>query len=354
MVESANTAERTDAKRRGKETSKNPKSNALEGLDERASGWSEGLDEALQELERLRKASLEAFSGQRSLSSRSGSGGASAKHSMKDLEARWEKAKSVLRRLYRRTMSVEKEKQALEAKVKELEAHSNPSQVAGSSSLGKETNASGEASMKKALEQKDDRIRRLISENNRLKQRLSTLSAAMYEVQEMSFRHIQANSDARNTSAHSLGRSGDRKRAASSHSSGGTARKPVGQAASKAAGGGKKNQSGAKVQDAIALREARWNAALAERERAESDEYAERRLLEQKVAQLSHQIQERDKVDAGIETCVASLFDRLDALKSTNARLMATLSQHGLLPDDLGPENDSPRSIGSSTNLSVP
>ena len=59
---------------------------------------------------------------------------------------------------------------------------------------------------------------------------------------------------------------------------------------------------------------------LYERDRRESDLYVEKRLLEQRVEALQREIQERDRLDTEIETCVCALFE-VSFLEKENLRL---------------------------------
>eukprot|EP00899_Mesostigma_viride_P000996 jgi/Mesvir1/10898/Mv08608-RA.1 len=69
-----------------------------------------------------------------------------------------------------------------------------------------------------------------------------------------------------------------------------------------------------------------FNAKLYETEQKSADGYVEKRLLEHKVAKLEKELQERDTLDAQIETCVCSLFEKMTELEKTNQSLMARLS----------------------------
>ena len=60
---------------------------------------------------------------------------------------------------------------------------------------------------------------------------------------------------------------------------------------------------------------------LYERDRRESDLYVEKRLLEQRVEALQREIQERDRLDTEIETCVCALFEKVSFLEKENLRL---------------------------------
>jgi IS1 family transposase len=57
--------------------------------------------------------------------------------------------------------------------------------------------------------------------------------------------------------------------------------------------------------------------------------YVERRLLLAKVEKLEIDITERDRLDAQIETCVASMFERQQSLEQTNLELNARLKALG-------------------------
>ena len=73
-----------------------------------------------------------------------------------------------------------------------------------------------------------------------------------------------------------------------------------------------------------------YSARLYETEQQQSDWYVEKRLLEGKVAKLDGEVAERDRLDAQIETCVAQLFERMRALERTNASLAEKLAEAGL------------------------
>ena len=75
-----------------------------------------------------------------------------------------------------------------------------------------------------------------------------------------------------------------------------------------------------------------YSAKLYQSEQKQSDWYVEKRLMEQKVAKLTAEVQERDKLDAQIESCVCTLFDRMKLVETVNARLTAQLQSMGLVP----------------------
>ncbi|KAG2445968.1 hypothetical protein HXX76_000571 [Chlamydomonas incerta] len=78
-----------------------------------------------------------------------------------------------------------------------------------------------------------------------------------------------------------------------------------------------------------------YSARLYESEKALSDWYVEKRLLEEHIARLSAEVAERDKIDAEIEGCVASLLERLRAVEADNEALRARAVAAGL-PVDVG------------------
>lgn len=55
----------------------------------------------------------------------------------------------------------------------------------------------------------------------------------------------------------------------------------------------------------------------------------ERKLLITKVAKLEADVRERDTLDAQIETCVGSMFERMRVLETTNGTLVAHIHAQG-------------------------
>ncbi|KAG2501488.1 hypothetical protein HYH03_001265 [Edaphochlamys debaryana] len=78
----------------------------------------------------------------------------------------------------------------------------------------------------------------------------------------------------------------------------------------------------------VAEREAEaalYSARLLESEKAMSDWYVEKRLLEEHIARLSSEVAERDKLDGEIEGCVSELLERMRQLEEQNEELRARL-----------------------------
>ncbi|KXZ56008.1 hypothetical protein GPECTOR_2g1560 [Gonium pectorale] len=73
-----------------------------------------------------------------------------------------------------------------------------------------------------------------------------------------------------------------------------------------------------------------YSARLYESEKAMSDWYVEKRLLEEHIARLSAEVGERDRIDGEIERCVSSMLERLHALEAENDALRARLAAHGI------------------------
>lgn len=57
--------------------------------------------------------------------------------------------------------------------------------------------------------------------------------------------------------------------------------------------------------------------------------YVERKLLTTQVAKLEADVRERDALDAQIETCVGSMFERMRVLEATNDQLVAAIQAQG-------------------------
>mmetsp|Transcript_19839 Transcript_19839/g.55161 ORF Transcript_19839/g.55161 Transcript_19839/m.55161 type:complete len:250 (-) Transcript_19839:321-1070(-) len=68
-----------------------------------------------------------------------------------------------------------------------------------------------------------------------------------------------------------------------------------------------------------------YNARLYENEKRQGDWYVEKRLMERQMQQMADELKERDRVDGEIENCVASLFERIEALEKDNAHLRGHL-----------------------------
>ncbi|GLC54860.1 hypothetical protein PLESTB_000913700 [Pleodorina starrii] len=69
-----------------------------------------------------------------------------------------------------------------------------------------------------------------------------------------------------------------------------------------------------------------YSAKLYESEKAMSDWYVEKRLLEEHITRLSAELSERDKIDGEIEGCVTSMLERLRAVEAENEELRARLA----------------------------
>lgn len=76
-----------------------------------------------------------------------------------------------------------------------------------------------------------------------------------------------------------------------------------------------------------------YSARLYETEQQQSDWYVEKRLLEGKVEKLDAEVAERDRLDAQIEACVAHLFERMRLLEKTNVTLTEKLGSMGLIEE---------------------
>ncbi|GIL70113.1 hypothetical protein Vretimale_3381 [Volvox reticuliferus] len=64
-----------------------------------------------------------------------------------------------------------------------------------------------------------------------------------------------------------------------------------------------------------------YSAKLYQSEKAMSDWYVEKRLLEDHITRLSAELAERDKIDGEIEGCVTSMLERLRAVEAENEEL---------------------------------
>jgi len=73
-----------------------------------------------------------------------------------------------------------------------------------------------------------------------------------------------------------------------------------------------------------------YSARLYDTEQQQGDWYVERRLLEGRVERLGGEVAERDRLDAQIEACVAHLFERMRLLEKTNSTLIEKLGSAGL------------------------
>ncbi|GFR44887.1 hypothetical protein Agub_g6231, partial [Astrephomene gubernaculifera] len=68
-----------------------------------------------------------------------------------------------------------------------------------------------------------------------------------------------------------------------------------------------------------------YSARLYESEKAMSDWYVEKRLLQEHIARLSGEVAERDKIDGEIEGCVAAMLERLRLVEAENEALRSRL-----------------------------
>ncbi|GIL47648.1 hypothetical protein Vafri_4415 [Volvox africanus] len=69
-----------------------------------------------------------------------------------------------------------------------------------------------------------------------------------------------------------------------------------------------------------------YSAKLYQSEKAMSDWYVEKRLLEDHITRLSAELAERDKIDGEIEGCVTSMLERLRAVEAENEELRGRLA----------------------------
>ncbi|EFJ50720.1 hypothetical protein VOLCADRAFT_116749 [Volvox carteri f. nagariensis] len=69
-----------------------------------------------------------------------------------------------------------------------------------------------------------------------------------------------------------------------------------------------------------------YSAKLYESEKAMSDWYVEKRLLEDHITRLTAELAERDKIDGEIEGCVTAMLERLRTLEAENEELRGRLS----------------------------
>eukprot|EP00191_Tetraselmis_sp_GSL018_P013108 CAMPEP_0177589850 /NCGR_PEP_ID=MMETSP0419_2-20121207/7052_1 /TAXON_ID=582737 /ORGANISM="Tetraselmis sp., Strain GSL018" /LENGTH=434 /DNA_ID=CAMNT_0019080289 /DNA_START=211 /DNA_END=1515 /DNA_ORIENTATION=- len=93
---------------------------------------------------------------------------------------------------------------------------------------------------------------------------------------------------------------------------------------------------------------AMYNAQLYHSERHQGDWYVERRLLERRVEEMDKELSERDRVDAEIEACVCSLFDRISSLEGDNRAMREKLAALGIAEAD--PKAEAP---AASPHVSV-
>ncbi|GLI58988.1 hypothetical protein VaNZ11_000809 [Volvox africanus] len=69
-----------------------------------------------------------------------------------------------------------------------------------------------------------------------------------------------------------------------------------------------------------------YSAKLYQSEKAMSDWYVEKRLLEDHITRLSAELAERDKIDGEIEGCVTSMLERLRTVEAENEELRGRLA----------------------------
>mmetsp|Transcript_35992 Transcript_35992/g.106386 ORF Transcript_35992/g.106386 Transcript_35992/m.106386 type:complete len:472 (-) Transcript_35992:4143-5558(-) len=72
-----------------------------------------------------------------------------------------------------------------------------------------------------------------------------------------------------------------------------------------------------------------YSARLYESERQMSDWYAEKRMLEQQIKNLSEEVSQRDHMDQEMEACVCDLFEKLRLMEESNKQLTAKLGAAG-------------------------
>eukprot|EP00955_Chlamydomonas_euryale_P098269 365130-Chlamydomonas_euryale.AAC.20 len=57
--------------------------------------------------------------------------------------------------------------------------------------------------------------------------------------------------------------------------------------------------------------------------------YAEKRMLEQQIKNLSEEVSQRDHMDQEMEACVCDLFEKLRLMEESNKQLTAKLGAAG-------------------------
>jgi hypothetical protein len=66
---------------------------------------------------------------------------------------------------------------------------------------------------------------------------------------------------------------------------------------------------------------AAYNAKLYSAEKEQCDAYVQKRLVEHQLKQVAADVQARDELETKIESCIAGMFERMQALEAENAHL---------------------------------
>jgi len=225
-----------------------------------------------------------------------------------------EMSKSIMQKLYRKNVELEKEAQLLRAQLAEAGAGGKAGGVDGGSS-----GAGAQAPLLAVLREKDERIQKLEAElrgqGDRARRLQGALTARVEEAEASGSAALAQRShfharkyktlrdDYRRLLEQRAGMVGRRAR--------GGAKQMVGELQQRL----DREMEEREVESAL------LSSQLYERDKRESDLYVEKRLLEQRVEALQGEIKERDRLDSEIETCVCALFEKVALLEKENLSL---------------------------------
>lgn len=226
-----------------------------------------------------------------------------------------EMSKSIMQKLYRKNVELEKEAQLLRAQLG-AEAPPAPAAAAPAASAG---SGAPPAPLLAVLREKDERIQKLEVELRGQGERARRLQGALTaRVEEAEASGSAAAAQRSNFHMRKYKTLRDDYRKLLEQRAGMVGRRVRGGAQQMV---GELQQRLDKEMQEREVESALLASQLYERDRRESDLYVEKRLLEQRVEALQREIQERDRLDTEIETCVCALFEKVSFLERENLRL---------------------------------
>jgi len=251
-----------------------------------------------------------------------GAGGKQAAEAqVKALNEKVELSQTIMRKLYKKNVELDKEVQVLKTEVEMLTKNKKYSDLPGGG--GAEGVGGGNSTVLTVLKQRDKTIEDLNRKLQEAEDMIRILQSSAGGVSSRKSSELQ--SDLKKYQFHFKNYKqlrNDYKRLLDQRS--GIVSRKINKDAKRMVGELKSRLD--KEMEERELEAALLTTQLYEQDKRESDLYVEKRLLEQKVGALQQEIYDRDKIDTQIENCVCSLFEKVNSLESANKELVEKLN----------------------------
>ena len=249
-----------------------------------------------------------------------GAGGKQAAEAqVKALNEKVELSQTIMRKLYKKNVELDKEVQVLKTEVEMLTKNKKYSDLPG----GAEGVGGGNSTVLTVLKQREKTIEDLNRKLQEAEDMIRVLQSSAGGVSSRKSSELQ--SDLKKYQFHFKNYKqlrNDYKRLLDQRS--GIVSRKINKDAKRMVGELKSRLD--KEMEERELEAALLTTQLYEQDKRESDLYVEKRLLEQKVGALQQEIYDRDKIDTQIENCVCSLFEKVNSLESANKELVEKLN----------------------------